>query len=155
MKLSMNSSVENRKALVSRLSELTGMKPHYDGVPGCTYTIGAYKVLKDGSIETEEGIGDVLKALGAEGFIDLTETEAEQTEGPAAGMDKPEELKLAQGFPKDYVIDHYITGKPVTHKEQVARIGNSVVPVMAKALVAANVPYLKVGERMPNIQYHF
>ena len=70
-------------------------------------------------------------------------------------MLKPEELKLAQGFPKDYVIDHYITGKPVTHKEQVARIGNSVVPVMAKALVAANVPYLKVGERMPNIQYHF
>ena len=72
MKLSMNSSVENRKALVNRLSELTGMKPHYDGVPGCTYTIGAYKVLKDGSIETEDGISDVLKALGAEGFIDTS-----------------------------------------------------------------------------------
>ena len=62
---------------------------------------------------------------------------------------------VAQGFPKDYIIDHYIDGTSVTHKEQVARIGNSVVPVMAKALVAANVPYLKVGERMPNIQYHF
>ena len=72
MKLRMNSSEGNRKALVSRLSELTGAKPHYDGVPGCTYTIGAYKVLKDGSIETEDGISDVLKALGAEGFIDTS-----------------------------------------------------------------------------------
>ena len=112
MKLSMNSSVENRKALVSRLSELTGMKPHYDGVPGCTYTIGAYKVLKDGSIETEEGIGDVLKALGAEGFIDLTEAEAEQTEGPAAGMDKPEETEQPEntGLTVEIPLDQAAVG---------------------------------------------
>ena len=60
MKLRLKSSVGYRKALVSRLSEPTVATPHYDGVPGCTYTIGAYKVLKDGSIETEDGIGDVL-----------------------------------------------------------------------------------------------
>ena len=35
--------------------------------------------------------------------------------------------------------------------KQVARIGNSVVPVMAEKLVEANCPYLKVGERMPNM----
>ena len=33
----------------------------------------------------------------------------------------------------------------------VARIGNSVVPIMAEKLVGANCPYLKVGERMPNM----
>lgn len=31
-------------------------------------------------------------------------------------------------------------------------IGNSVVPVMAKALVEENCPYLKVGERVPNMK---
>lgn len=67
-------------------------------------------------------------------------------------MLKPEELKLMQGFPDDYIIDKDIEGKRYPIKEQVARIGNSVVPVMAKVLVEENCPYLKVGERMPNIK---
>lgn len=62
----------------------------------------------------------------------------------------PEELKLAQGFPEDYIINRDITWKPITAKEQVLRIGNSVVPVMAKAIVEANLPELK-GTRKPNI----
>ena len=51
-------------------------------------------------------------------------------------MLKPEELKLMQ-----YPI-----------AKQVARIGNSVVPIMAEKLVEANCPYLKVGERVPNMR---
>lgn len=43
----------------------------------------------------------------------------------------PRELARAQGFPDDYVL----TG---TKTSQVARIGNSVPPVMAKVLVEAN-----------------
>lgn len=58
-------------------------------------------------------------------------------------MLKPEELKLMQGFPKDYIIDHDIDLKPYPVKEQVARIGNSVVPNMAQKLVEANCSYLK------------
>lgn len=67
-------------------------------------------------------------------------------------MLKPEELKRMQGFPDDYIIDKDIEGKRYPIKEQVARIGNSVVPVMAKALAEENCPYLKVGERIPNIK---
>ena len=67
-------------------------------------------------------------------------------------MLNPEELKLGQGFPKDYIIDHDITGKKISKAGQVARIGNSVVPIMAKELVLANCPYLKIGERMPNMR---
>lgn len=63
-----------------------------------------------------------------------------------------EELKVMQGFPKDYIIDHDIHGRVYPVKERVARIGNSVVPVMAKVLVEANCPYLKIGERMQNMQ---
>lgn len=66
-------------------------------------------------------------------------------------MLKPEELKLGQGFPKDYIIDRDYTGAYYPVSKQVARIGNSVVPIMAKALVNANCSYLKIGERMPNM----
>lgn len=65
-------------------------------------------------------------------------------------MLKPEELKLMQGFPKDYIIDRDYKWKPYPKSQQVARIGNSVVPIMAKKIVEANCPYLKVGERAPN-----
>lgn len=64
-------------------------------------------------------------------------------------MLKPEELKLMQGFPKDYIIDRDYNWQKYPVSEQVKRIGNSVVPIMAKVLVEANCPYLKVGERQP------
>lgn len=62
----------------------------------------------------------------------------------------PEELKRAQGFPKDYIIN-MVEGKKYPKSKQVARIGNSVVPIMAKLLVEKNCNYLKVGERIPNL----
>ena len=69
-------------------------------------------------------------------------------------MLKPEELKILQGFPEDYIIDHDIDWKPYPIKEQVARIGNSVVPVMAREIVSENCGYLKIGERVPNLRIH-
>lgn len=53
-------------------------------------------------------------------------------------MLKPEELKLAQGFPASYIIDRDKDGKPCAVKDQVGRIGNSVVPIMAMRLAQAN-----------------
>lgn len=62
-----------------------------------------------------------------------------------------EELKLGQGFPKDYIIDRDYNWRKYPTSEQVRRIGNSVVPEVAKALVEANCGYLKIGERVPCI----
>lgn len=53
-------------------------------------------------------------------------------------MLKPSELKLMQGFPESYVIDHDIDGQKINVCEQVAKIGNSVCPPVAKAIVEAN-----------------
>ena len=66
-------------------------------------------------------------------------------------MLQPEELKLAQGFPKDYIIDRDYRFKPYPKSKQVERIGNSVVPIMAQKLVEANCSYLKIGERVPHL----
>ena len=62
-----------------------------------------------------------------------------------------EELKLAQGFPKDYIIDRDYRWNIYPVSERVKRIGNSVVPVMAQVLVEANCPYLRLGVRAPNL----
>lgn len=64
----------------------------------------------------------------------------------------PEELKMGQGFPEDYVIGRDYNGNKYPVSKQVARIGNSVVPIMAQKLVEANCGYLKVGERQPMIR---
>lgn len=64
-------------------------------------------------------------------------------------MLNPEELKLGQGFPKDYIIDRDYNWKKYPIAKQVARIGNSVVPIMAQKLVGTNCNYLRIGERMP------
>ncbi len=58
-------------------------------------------------------------------------------------MLNPEELKLGQGFPRDYIIDRDYKGNKYPISKQVARIGNSVVPIMAKKLAEANCGYLK------------
>ena len=53
-------------------------------------------------------------------------------------MLQPRELFNAQGFPKDYVIDMEVDGKPYPKNKQVARCGNAVTPPVPAALVKAN-----------------
>lgn len=55
-------------------------------------------------------------------------------------MLEPRELYNAQGFPKDYIIDHDYKGNTYTRTKQVARCGNAVPPPFAEALVRANLP---------------
>lgn len=64
-------------------------------------------------------------------------------------MLKARELKLAQGFPPDYVIDiePYI-GKKYSEAKQIARLGNAVCPPVAQALVRANCAEIAVSRRM-------
>jgi DNA (cytosine-5)-methyltransferase 1 len=50
----------------------------------------------------------------------------------------PRELARAQGFPDGYIIDPIYKGKRLTHKAQVAGIGNSVPPAFAEASTRAN-----------------
>lgn len=54
-------------------------------------------------------------------------------------MLEPRELARAQGFPDDYVLE--VSGS-YSKAKQIARIGNSVCPVMAEVLVRANLPEL-------------
>ena len=54
-------------------------------------------------------------------------------------MLKAEELKIAQGFPADYLIDiESKIGKKYCEAKQIARLGNAVCPPVATALIRAN-----------------
>lgn len=51
----------------------------------------------------------------------------------------PRELYRAQSFPDSYIIEPEVDGRPLTKTSQVRCCGNSVPPVVAEALVRANV----------------
>ncbi|AWW06113.1 MAG: site-specific DNA methylase [Caudoviricetes sp.] len=54
-------------------------------------------------------------------------------------MLKAKELKLAQGFPEDYIIDiESHIRKKYSEAKQIARLGNAVCPPVATALIRAN-----------------
>ena len=74
-------NIENRKELVSRLEELTGLKAHYTFVPRCAYEMGAFTVEKDGSLTVKDGVDEsILEALMADGMIKTAEEEAQDAE---------------------------------------------------------------------------
>lgn len=106
------------------------------------YGTGCGQVLNEplGTITTKDRFGliNVLLNINGEQYV---------IKDIFLRMLKPEELKLCQGFPKDYVINRDYKFQKYPISKQVARIGNSVVPIMAEALVKANCPDLIIGER--------
>lgn len=126
--------------------------------PGHFELISAFLIKYYGTGENCSDLNDPLGTITTKdrfGLVNvIIETAGEQyiLKDIFLRMLKPEELKLMQGFPKDYIIDRDYNWKPYPIAKQVARIGNSVVPIMAQKLVEANCPYLKAGERLPNFR---
>lgn len=126
--------------------------------PGHFGLVSAFLIKYYGSGGSCQTIDRPLDTITTKDRFGLVNVEIDVQGGKYAIADiflrmlKPEELKLMQGFPKDYIINRDIRWKSYPIKEQVARIGNSVVPIMAQKLVEANCPYLRVGERIPNLR---
>ncbi len=82
-------NIEDRKLLVARLSELTGLDAHYTRVPRCAYEVGAFTVEKDGRLTVEDGADQgIIETLISENMIGacIEETNPEAampTEQPA------------------------------------------------------------------------
>lgn len=96
--LKFKKSIEDRKELVRRLGELTGIRPMYTMSPRYTYIIGKYAVGPDGelAVEPEDADAGILTTLKEEGLIGegrvedgeaiaSEDVQAEETEEPAAG----------------------------------------------------------------------
>ena len=101
-------NIDDRKLLVARLKELTGLESSYTFVPRCAYVIGNFTVEKDGSLTVEDGADEqVLDTLIEEGMIgneirqelaDCAETGREATEEQVDSTEeRTEDMQEAQG----------------------------------------------------------
>lgn len=86
-------NVDDRKELVGRLMELTGLSSQYTYMPRCAYLVGNYTVEKEGTLVTDETADQqVVETLLNEGIIvdpdmptqqpNMAEAEAPQDEEP-------------------------------------------------------------------------
>ena len=63
-------NIDDRKVLVARLSQLTGLDARYTFVPRCAYVIGTFTVEKDGRLTVEDGADEsILETLKVEEMI--------------------------------------------------------------------------------------
>ena len=84
-------TVRDRKVLVKRLEELTGLKAAYTYVPRCAYEIGAFTVERDCSLTIgEDADQSIIDTLLAEQMIVPASTEAEVAEPEDADEDEAE-----------------------------------------------------------------
>ena len=62
-KYNLSVTVRDRKELVRRLEELTGLTANYTYVPRCAYEIGAFTVERDCSLTVGEDADENIKHL--------------------------------------------------------------------------------------------
>ena len=87
MIINYNVTGSERKRLVTALSNITGVKAKYLGMPSMAYEVGAFIIDKNGSLEFSdkadgEKIENVAQCLAREGFIaeeQINATEGKQT----------------------------------------------------------------------------
>ena len=84
--LKFDKNVDDRKDLVKRLGELTGIQPVYMRTPTYAFVCGDYTVDREGCllVDEEKADADVLTALMSEGFI---------TGGEMVDAEEPSELE--------------------------------------------------------------
>lgn len=93
-------NIDDRKVLVSRLMELTGLHSRYTFMPRCAYIVGNYTVEKEGTLVIEDNAApEVIRTLLDEGIIreegaetpETSETETaceESSESECEGSDE-------------------------------------------------------------------
>lgn len=89
--LKFEKNVEDRKELVKRLGELTGIRPVYMRTPTYAFQCGDYTVDRDGNllVDEEAADADILTALMEEGLITGGEV-LEDTDGTEAAAETAE-----------------------------------------------------------------
>lgn len=81
--MNFNLNTTDKKILVSRLGELTGIKPRYTFMPLCAYECGAYMVERSGDLKVEDGADmSIVQILLDEGLItgEIVEVDTDKQE---------------------------------------------------------------------------
>ena len=113
-------NINNRKELVARISQLTGLDARYTFVPRCAYEIGAFTVEKDGTLTVEEGADEnVLQALISENMIGacIEETQPVSQEEEQSG-DAPAQILRPELGTEEWGEDDEAEAPAETSEEQ-------------------------------------
>ena len=93
-------NVDDRKELVGRLMELTGLSSQYTYMPRCAYLVGNYTVEKEGTLVTDETADQqVIETLLNEGIIvdpDMPTQQPNMAEAEALQDEEPSEEATAE-----------------------------------------------------------
>lgn len=98
-------------------------------------------LLKYYSVNPGQGAGEPLDTITTRDRFGLVIVHGEPYQIVDIGMRMltPRELARATSFRDSYILDPIYEGKPLSKTDQVWMIGNAVPPVVAEALVRANV----------------
>ena len=111
MKVNYNIQKEERKAMVGIIGKVLGEKPVYCGAPTFSYKIGAFEIMKDGSLwfddATDEAtLARVRTALREEGF--MSEDGEDEAFCADTGADEPIQTEAANTSTEVDVADEPI-----------------------------------------------
>lgn len=90
-------NIEDRKVLVSRLMELTGLHSRYTFMPRCAYIVGNYTVEKEGTLVIEDNAApEIIRTLLDEGIIREAGAETPETSEPEAACGETTESECEE-----------------------------------------------------------
>lgn len=133
MEMKFNVTGNERKALVSAISEITGVKSKYLGMPSMAYEIDYFTVDKNGTLifddrADSDEIESLLETLAQKGFV------AEESDNTTITETTPhsEELGLTVAMPREY-----FTGNSL---ENLQKLIDSKASLIKKALGVGELP---------------
>lgn len=144
-------SIDHHALVTSHLVKLRGNETGQEVTrPLPTVTAGGLHIgevraflIKYYGTDTGQKLNDPLHTVTTNDRFGLIVVRGEpyQIVDIAMRMLEPHELYRGQGFPDYYIHDRMPDGKPLTKKAQVRMCGNSVSPVVANAIISANISH--------------
>ena len=140
MELHFNVTGEKRKDMVRAIEKKLDVKSKYLGMPSAAYQIGAYKVLKDGTLEFDnaESIEESSKVIDA--CVLATGTHPKEWDENPTETPQSEDLGLTVAMPKDYFTEETL--------ENLKNIVASKQTLIKKALGLTELPIEETDDKV-------
>lgn len=145
MEVKFNKEGKDRKELVKAISEITGVKSKYKGVPTFSYEINYFIVDKEGTLIFDDGmdsneIKTLLEKLAEKGFVAETTEESEEHINTTEEGLKGETVGLTVAMPVTYFVDNAL--------ENLQHIIDAKGSLIKKALGLESLPIAKDDEKV-------
>ncbi|MCR5510373.1 MAG: virulence protein [Lachnospiraceae bacterium] len=147
MRIEFNRTGKDRKELVTKIAEITGIKSNYRGAPTMAYDIGEFVVTKNGAVESDDtdALEALVESLAFAGIISANTAEEEAPDTEAALEETTAEptgdgMELTIEMPREKFTDEAI--------ENLKRITESKGVLFKKAFETDELPINVTDEKV-------